>query len=261
MTGVPIRLTDVALGYGGKRSAPVVAGVTCSAPVGTITVLIGPNAAGKSTVLRGIGGHLAPQRGTIDVLGAAPHRVSGAALAARVAMVAQRGVVAAPFLVEEVVRFGRYALPADQERIDSAIDAVDMLPHAGRIFAELSAGQQQRVLLARAIAQVEPGGILLLDEPTSAMDLPSTGRTLRLLRTLAAQGITVVMVLHDLIQAQRVADRVWLLGGGSLRAEGEAAALLTPEMLESLFGVPFVRLESPGERPLVLPEAGDAANG
>jgi len=253
MHDVTVRLEDVALGYRGPSGPRVVEHVSCTARAGTITALIGPNASGKSSVLRAIGGHLAPLAGSIDVLGAAPHRMHGAALARRIAFVAQRGTVSAPFRVREVVAMGRFALPPDAARLQSALAAVGLAGEAKRIFAELSAGQQQRVLLARALAQLEPGAVLLLDEPTSAMDLPAAGRTLRVLRDLADGGATIVLALHDLLQAQRIADAVWLFGRAGLAAEGPAEAMLSAERLSAIFGVPFVSAEVPGEPARLIP--------
>lgn len=248
-----VRLEDVSLGYRGPDGPRVVQGVSCTARAGHITVLMGPNASGKTSVLRALAGHLVPLSGRIEVLGQSPHRLGGSALAERIAYVPQRGTVSAPLRVHEVVEMGRFALAPDGARAARAIEAVGLAGESNQIFDELSAGQQQRALFARALAQLEPGSVLLLDEPTSALDLPSAARTLALLRTLAGDGATIVLALHDLLQAQRVADDVWFFAGGRLHSAAHAAHALRPQTLSEVFSVRFVEAQVPGEPPLLLP--------
>ncbi|NNM27275.1 MAG: ABC transporter ATP-binding protein, partial [Phycisphaerales bacterium] len=144
----------------GYERRTVFAGITARAEAGRITTLIGPNAAGKTTLLRCVIGALRPRAGRVRVDDASAHRLRGAELARRLAYVPQHVAVAAAFTVREVVALGRYALAPAPERIEAALTRLELNDVADTPFPALSAGQQQRVGLARAIAQVEPGGHL-----------------------------------------------------------------------------------------------------
>ncbi|MHC5024662.1 MAG: ABC transporter ATP-binding protein [Planctomycetota bacterium] len=218
---------------------PVLHEVSLAARAGRITAVLGPNAAGKSTLLRCIVGTLRPRVGSVLIEGRSVHDLSPRDRAARLAYVPQRSLVAAAFTARDVIRLGRYALPPDDRRIAAAIARLDLDGEASRPFAELSVGQQQRVVLARAVAQVGTDGHLILDEPMAAMDLRHVREGLGVLRDLAASGATVIMAMHDVSLAALVADDVWLLDGGRVAAAGEAPAVLTPGRLEGVFGVPF----------------------
>ncbi len=241
---------------------PVLEGVTAVAEPGRITAVFGPNAAGKSTLLRCAIGLLRPDRGAARIRGDVAHRLSPRALARRVAYVPQRTSVALPFTVREVVGIGRYALPANGRAVAAALERLELEAVADRPFPALSVGQQQRVALARALAQHGEGGCIVLDEPTAAMDLRHARDTLGLLRELADAGATVLVAMHEIAAGAAAADDAWLLapagpgegGAARLRAAGPVGEVLEPVRLESVFGVPFEWIETPDGRRLLLAE-------
>jgi iron complex transport system ATP-binding protein len=242
----------------GRR--PVLGGVSGAATPGRITALIGPNAAGKSTLLRCAIGALRPDAGSARVDGQRASDLRGRELARRLAYVPQRTDLAAAFRVREVVELGRYALDPAPERVESALAALDLVDVRERPMPALSVGQQQRVALARAVAQLEPGGCLVLDEPTAAMDLRHARRCFSLLRELAAEGATVLVALHDLSMAAALADDIWLLApgagadGASSLVGGAAAEVMELGRLREVFGVGFEWIERPDGRRVLLAE-------
>ncbi len=242
--------------------------ISAIARPGNITALIGPNASGKSTLLKCIIGVLKPAAGTI-LLGRQPvHQLRAGQIARCVAYVPQRPTVAAAFSVRQVVELGRYALTPSPAIIEKALQKLDLLDIADRPYPELSVGQQQRVTLARALAQMGNINVssppakyfsdlhsqmLVLDEPTSAMDLNHVAATVALLRELAAAGATVVLALHDLSLASAIADEIWLLDHGSLLASGPPAQTLTIDRLTQVFQTDFEWLTLPDCSRRLLP--------
>ncbi len=247
-----IALRDLRHSYGRLEA---LAGITVEAVPGRITAVLGPNAAGKSTLLRCIIGAIRPTSGQALIGGSPAHRLRAADLARRVAYVPQRSVVSAAFSVRDVVALGRYALPPSPSRIESALADLDLLDVADRPYPALSVGQQQRATLARAVAQLEPDGHLILDEPTSAMDLRHVRESLAVLRRLGGGGATVLMAMHDLPLAAQCADDCWLLDAGRLAASGPMARVMELPLLEKVFGVPFTWIEREGHPRVLLPEA------
>lgn len=219
---------------------------TLHIPTKQVTVVLGPNGCGKSTVLRMAAGLLAPSAGAVTLAGRAIHTLTEQQRAARVAYVPQRSMVGAPFTVAQVVALGRHALQPNPSRIQAALELVRLDHRAHEPFHHLSAGQQQRVALARALAQHQPGGIILLDEVLSAVDLPETLHLVRVLRELAEQGATILLATHDLALARAVGHTAWYLQHGQTAAWGPAADILTPAHLAALVGVPVVG--APGSR-------------
>jgi iron complex transport system ATP-binding protein len=246
---VTIAIEKLSFAYG---RAEVLHEVTARAESGRITSLIGPNAAGKSTLLRCVIGSLRPMRGRALIDGQPSNQMSPRALARTAAYVSQRPLVSAAFTVRQVVELGRFALDADSARVSWAIERLDLAGIAHRPFMQLSVGQQQRVMLARAIAQLGSTGHLILDEPVSSMDLHYVHACMEVLRELACGGATVVLAMHDLSLAAALADDVWLLDAGRIVRQGAAKDELTTERLNEVFGVVFQWLEGPwGSRVLV----------
>lgn len=241
---------DLAFGY--ETGNPVIDNLTAQLRRSRITVLLGPNAAGKTTLVRLLLGQLVPQQGRIDLLGQPIRQLAPAARATRLSYVPQRADTSFLFTVEQIVEMGRFAHGSSREAVRRAIDLTELEGLTQRIFAHLSGGQQQRVLLARAIAQSHGTGVgMLLDEPAAAMDLHHIHHTMRLLRQIADRGLAVLVVLHDLNLAARYADDVWLLDGGRLIAEGTWSEVLTPAALEPVYGVKLSLVDPPqGNRPL-----------
>ncbi len=226
--------------------------VTVDAAPGRITAVLGPNAAGKSTLLRCVIGALTPTAGCVLIDGTPASELDAGTLARRIAYVPQRPVVAAAFTVREVVELGRYALPASRRRIDLAMEQLELQGIADRPFPLLSVGQQQRVTLARAVAQLSSGGHLLLDEPASAMDLYHAHTCAALLRRLADEGATVVIAMHDLTAAASMADECWLLHDGRLVAAGPTSEVLDIQRLQEVFGVEFEWVRRPGRDSVLI---------
>ena len=225
--------------------------VSATAALGRITVVLGPNAAGKSTLLRCVIGALRPGQGRVLIDGRPVRRLRPRRLATHLAYVPQRSTVSAAFTVREVVELGRYALPPSRRRIDEALDRLQLTELAERRYPALSVGQQQRVTLARCVAQLEPDGHLVLDEPMSAMDLRHVRHTSRLLRELADGGRTILLAMHDLTLAAALADEVWLMRAGRLVGEGPTPEVMSTERLEAAFDVPF-RWITDGGREILL---------
>ncbi|MER6998849.1 ABC transporter ATP-binding protein [Streptomyces sp. NPDC000410] len=208
--------TRTAWGRGTRRA--VLAGLDLEARAGELTVLLGPNGAGKSTLLRTLCGLLPPLAGSVRVAGRPIAGESPAALARRLAVVLTDRVDAGLLSASELVALGRHPhtgftgrlTEADRSAVQWALEAVGAAHLADRPAAELSDGERQRVLTARALAQ-EPD-VVLLDEPTAFLDVPSRVALTVLLRDLTRdKGLTVVVSTHDLELALRVADAVWLV--------------------------------------------------
>ncbi len=222
----------------GKR---VVDDVSAEAQRDRITAIIGPNAVGKSTLLRLMSGVLAPDEGTVMLddsdLGQLPARVR----AARLAYVPQRPRVDAPFTIREVVELGRYALPHSARAVDEALEQCELSDVAHRVFNTLSVGQQQRAALARALAQVHArrDAVILLDEPTSALDPRHVQQTAQVLRECATTGRAVIVILHDLALARSLSDDTWIMHKGNVIASGPATQVCEPAVLERVYGVRF----------------------
>jgi iron complex transport system ATP-binding protein len=217
--------------------------VSLEARGGEVVVLIGPNGAGKSTLLRAIAGTLAPDAGRICLDGADMAQLRPAERAQLVAVVPQAARLPEAFTVGEVVLMGRNPhlprfggeRPADYRAAQQAMQRTDTWQLAERRVGELSGGEQQRALIARALAQ-EPR-VLLLDEATAHLDLRYQLAILHLARKLARSGLLVLAALHDLNRAAQHADRLALLNSGELLACGAPAHVLTPERLRQAYGV------------------------
>jgi iron complex transport system ATP-binding protein len=236
--------------------------VSLSVQEGEIVVVIGPNGAGKSTLLRAVSGVLPLQSGQVRIAGQELSHLSTAERARCLAVVPQARSLPAAFTVYEAVLLGRtpylgwmgHASTHDHAAVMRALQRTQALPLAERRVGELSGGEQQRVLLARALAQETP--VLLLDEPTTHLDLQHQSGLLNLVRGLANdEKLAVLMVLHDLNLAGLYADRLGLLVDGRLQALGAPEAVLNAPDLSRVYQVPVHVIPHPDYGcPLVLPD-------
>ena len=253
----PVDLEDVSFGY--VPGQAVISHLSARLEPGRLCAMIGPNAAGKSTLLRLMLGQLVPWSGRVGLCGSQVAAWPPRRRAALVSYVPQQGTVGFAFTVEQVVSMGRFALPATGSVVEHVLALCDLSDLRHRVYRELSAGQQQRVTLARAMAQCGDGGkVMLLDEPVSAMDLWHVHTTMRRLIALRSGGLAVLVVLHDLNLAARYADDVWLLHEGRLAASGSWQQVLDPVVLEPVYGVALQTVAAqPGRRPLFIVDPED----
>jgi len=222
-----------------------VSGVTFQVAAGEAVGIVGPNSAGKTTILRLLSKVLAPTSGRIFVEGQDLARLPRLALARRLAVVPQEFAVAFPFQVAEVVLMGRYPHEGsagwgggrDRAAAWAALEATGITEIAARRVDEISGGERQLVSLARALAQ-EPA-ILLLDEPTAHLDLKHQRSVVEILRAHhQARGGTTVLISHDLNLAAELCDRLVLLAQGRLRACGRPEEVMRSTILEAAYGCP-----------------------
>ena len=225
-----------------RGNCSVLAEVSLTALTGQVTALVGPNGAGKSTLLKAVLG-LLPSQGRISFAGQDLAVLSAQARARLIAYVPQRSQLVAALPVRAVVAAARYAhhgwlgmpRPIDRAVVEEALSQVDALHLAGRTFSTLSAGEQQRVLVARALATDAP--CVLMDEPTAALDVGHALGLLDLTRRLAATGRCVVVVLHQLDEARRTANRIAMLHRGRILADGPPDQVLVEAHLATAFHV------------------------
>jgi iron complex transport system ATP-binding protein len=246
-----VEFADVAFAYpradrpGGEGFR--LAGVSFAVGPGEVFGVIGPNSAGKTTLLRLLTRVVAPSRGEIRLGGRPIARLPHAELARQIAVVPQDTPRPFPFSVEQLVLMGRYPhgpgrffeSDEDRARAREAMAATAVLELAGLPLEQLSGGERQRAMLARALAQ-QPR-LLVLDEPTSHLDLRYQAETAGLLRRVNAErGMTVLLVSHDLNLAAEVCDRLLLLGAGRIARVGTPAEVLQRGVLEPVFDCPVV---------------------
>jgi iron complex transport system ATP-binding protein len=246
------------IGFAGRT---VLAGVNCELRSGELLGLVGRNGSGKTTLLRAVTRIVGPESGEIRVMGAAIQDLSSSTLARRIAVLPQATELPPGFTVDEIVLMGRTPYlsllgrerPNDFRAARQAMQQTETWSLRTRRVETLSGGERQRVLLARALAQETP--ILLLDEPTAHLDLAHQAEALRAIATLRAErGISALVVVHDLTLAAHYCDRLLLLHGGRIAAEGQPADVLTPERLTQVYGPGLVVIRHPMTgRPVVLP--------
>ncbi|MEQ8341238.1 MAG: heme ABC transporter ATP-binding protein [Marinovum algicola] len=249
---------NLRVSLGGKT---ILDGLTLTARPGQITCIVGPNGSGKTTCLRAITGDL-PFAGRIALGGQDIARLSPRELAALRGVLPQASTLAFPFTVAEVVQIGlhRGTSGAQSERIRAALGRVDLGAYADRSYQELSGGEQQRVQLARVLAQVwEPvaDGVprwLFLDEPVSSLDIAHQLQVMRIARDFASAGGGVVAVMHDLNLTAICADKVILLAAGACHAQGTPGDVMTSDILSRAYGCALhVGQIPPPGTPFVLP--------
>lgn len=237
------------VGFAYRGGPAVLSGVTAGLHAGRVTALVGPNGAGKSTLLKLLLGQLAPADGAVSVGGIDPATLRPAALARRVTYLPQDVDGGGAFTVRETVAMGRFAW-GDHAHVDAALDRFELTAALNRQVARLSGGQRQRVRLARAWAQSRgPGQVAVLaDEPGAGLDLRHAHALMAGLRDMAAGGLGVLVVLHDLDLAARYADDAWVLAGGTLSDTGPADRVLNPAALSVAYGLALDAVETPGGR-------------
>jgi iron complex transport system ATP-binding protein len=254
------RLVGEALTLGYDRRT-VAEDLTVAVPDGSFTVIIGPNACGKSTLLRALARLLRPARGTVLLDGADIHRRPARQVARTLGLLPQSATAPDGLTVAELVSRGRYPHQGllrqwsreDERVVDRAMADTGVAELTDRPVDELSGGQRQRVWIAMALAQQTP--LLLLDEPTTYLDIAHQVEVLDLCARLhEEQGRTLVAVLHDLHQAARYATHLVAVRDGRVVAAGDPRRIVTTELVEEVFGLPCRIIEDPETgTPLVLP--------
>jgi iron-siderophore transport system ATP-binding protein len=254
------RLTarDLTLAY---EERTVVEGLDLDVPHGRVTVIVGPNACGKSTLLRALGRLLKPRRGSVLLDGAELGRIATRTIAQSIGLLPQTPVAPEAITVADLVARGRQPhqrwwqqwSEEDERAVTDAMDRTDVTALAARPVDELSGGQRQRVWIAMALAQ--DTDLLLLDEPTTYLDISHQVEVLDLVRQLNRErGRTVVAVLHDLNQAARYGDHLVAMKGGRIVAQGHPSEIVTADLVRDVFGLESVVVPDPVTGgPLVVP--------
>lgn len=245
----------------GKRA--VIADLSLAIEQGTITVLVGPNGSGKSTLLKTLARLLSPTKGVVYLNGADINRLPTASVARQLAILPQTPNAPANLTVGELVEQGRFPHAGslgmlrrqDHEAISEALALTGMTEFVHRPLDSLSGGERQRAWIALALAQATP--ILLLDEPTTFLDIGHQLEVLDLVRFLNRdRTMTIILVLHDLNQAARYADRMVVLNRGQIVADGTPKDVLTAELLAEIFRVRAHIIADPKSgTPVCLPYA------
>jgi iron complex transport system ATP-binding protein len=246
------------LNYDGVR---VIEGLDVSIRPGAVTVIVGPNACGKSTLLRGLARLMKPADGVVTLDGTDVRSVPTKALARSIGLLPQQPLAPEGITVADLVGRGRYPHQGlfrqwseeDERAVGAALEATSTTALAGRRVEELSGGQRQRVWIAMALAQ-RPD-ILLLDEPTTFLDIAHQVELLDLLIDLnRTEGTTIVMVLHELNLAARYADELVVMSAGAIVASGDPTTVLTADTVRTAFGLEAVIMNDPvSATPLVVP--------
>ncbi|MFE3825828.1 ABC transporter ATP-binding protein [Streptomyces sp. NPDC059092] len=241
----------------------VVHGLDLAVPDGRVTVIVGPNACGKSTTLRALGRLLRPKGGSVLLDGTELARIPTRRIAQSIGLLPQSPVAPEAITVADLVSRGRQPhqhwwqqwSDEDERAVTDAMARTDVTALADRSVDELSGGQRQRVWIAMALAQETE--LLLLDEPTTFLDIAHQVEVLDLVRRLNhEQGRTVVIVLHDLNQAARYADHLVAMKAGRIVAEGAPGEIVTAELVREVFGLESVVVPDPVTgSPLVVPGA------
>jgi iron complex transport system ATP-binding protein len=230
-------------------AVPLLNNISIDCPRGSVTALMGPNGAGKTSLLKVIAGEHKASQGRVEINGRSREDWKQSEIAQFMAVLPQSSTLEFAFTAQEVVALGRTphatGLLRDAEIITGALAKVDASYLAQRSFVQLSGGEKQRVQLARVLAQIwehcegdsVTDGILLLDEPSAAFDLAHQLMLIEIVQQIAARGVTVVMVMHDLNLAAKCADQMVFMNCGQCTAVGTVKELLTPELIAKVFSV------------------------
>ncbi|WP_051147208.1 ABC transporter ATP-binding protein [Glaciibacter superstes] len=240
----------------------VVDDLSIDIPSGGFTIIVGPNACGKSTLLKALSRTLSPAAGEVLLDGRPLASYRSKAVARQLAMLPQSPIAPEAITVRDLVGRGRFPhqrllrqwSAVDERAVEEALAATNSEELAERYVAELSGGQRQRVWIAMVLAQQT--GLLLLDEPTTFLDIAHQYEVLELCARLHAEGRTLALVLHDLNQAARYATNLVVMKAGRVVAVGDPAQILTAELVEDVFGLACVIIPDPESgTPLVIPRA------
>ena len=249
---------DLVIGYR-SGDEPVINGESIRVTPGEVTALVGPNGSGKSTLLKGLADQLAPDSGTVRLDGTDVHNLSTKELARKLGLLSQENVSPDSITVEKLVEHGRYPhrgffdslAEADRAAVDRAISLAGISHLRDREVGSLSGGQKQLVWIAMVLAQET--GILLLDEPTTFLDLHHQLEVMGIVETLRDESdITVILVLHDINQAARYADHMVALKEGAIHARGSPKEVVTEELLAEVFEID-ARVERTEHGPRIEP--------
>lgn len=253
----------------GYDKSVIIENLTVAIPDGKFTVIVGPNACGKSTLLRTLSRLLKPSRGAVLLDGEAISSYPAKEVARRLGLLPQTSIAPDGISVADLVARGRYPhqklirqwSTADEAAVALAMDATGVTSLSARQVDELSGGQQQRVWVAMVLAQQTP--LLLLDEPTTFLDIAHQIELLDLLATLPREnGNTLVAVLHDLNHACRYADHIIAMKDGAVVTQGPPAEIVTAELVESVFGLACRIIDDPeSHTPLMIPKVGGSKLG
>lgn len=258
MTTHTLTATGLSAGYGEDE---ILHGLDLAVPPGKITVIVGANACGKSTLLRSMSRLLSPRQGQVLLDGQSVHRMPPRELARTLGLLPQSPIAPEGITVADLVSRGRHPHQSlfsrwtreDDAAVDAALNATKTADLAERLVDELSGGQRQRVWIAMALAQQTE--ILLLDEPTTFLDISHQVEVLDLLTDLNhARGTTVVMVLHDLNLAARYADHLVAMTEGRVHVSGTPQQVLTEDNVRQVFGLESRIITDPTSgQPIMLP--------
>lgn len=238
---LPLEACGLSLDYGHSR---ILDRLSLRLPAQQVTAIVGPNGCGKSTLLAGLARLHKPAGGEVLLNGRDINRLPSAQVARQMALLPQEMNAPEGMTAYDLIRFGRQPHQGlwrqwsqeDAEIVDAALTAADIVDLAERPLDEMSGGQRQRAWIAMAIAQATP--LLLLDEPTAALDLGHQIEVFELIRNLCRQqSKTVIMVVHDLVSAARYADHLVAMKNGKVVATGSPTKILTPELVYELYGV------------------------
>lgn len=236
--------------------ATLVDEVSLDVQPGALLALVGPNGAGKSTLLRLLSGLLRPSQGSVTLDGRPLSSIGAKELARKRAVLAQDNQVSFAFRVDEVVAMGRAPwrgtglAERDDEAVREALQLADVTHLAERSFLSLSGGEKARVSLARVLAQAAP--IMMLDEPTAALDLRHQEDVLRVASASARSGTAVVIVVHDLSLAAAYADQVVMLDAGRIVSRGTPGHVLNAPTISDVYGID-VRVVDDAAGPIIVP--------
>lgn len=252
-----LRAENISLGYDGRD---IITGLTAPIPDGSFTVIIGANACGKSTLLRGLARLLAPREGRVVLDGKDITTYPAKEVARRLGLLPQTAIAPDGITVADLVARGRYPHQGllrqwddnDESAVRAALEATGTSDLSARRVDELSGGQRQRVWVAMVLAQQT--GLLLLDEPTTYLDVAHQVELMELFAHLNRLGRTVIAVLHDLNHAARYADNLIAMKNGQIIASGTPREVVTSARIEEIYGLPNVVIEDPvSGGPLVVP--------